>query len=166
MDSTNIFRWSTETDSRFWNEYYMQLLSHTKFIRPFVSEVTKRMLDDGHKIIFITSRMDNDLPTVELESMFQITKKYLIDNYICYTELILSENKQEIILQKNIDVMIEDNPVFFKKYNQLLNIPLLCFDTPYNTRIIGKNIIRVYSWYDILQKIYIIERKTNEYTKK
>ncbi len=62
--------------------------------------------------------------------------------------------------------MIEDNPLFFQKYSSLLNIPLLCFDTLYNTQISGMNVIRVYSWYDILQKIHLIGGNLNEYRKK
>ena len=47
--------------------------------------------------------------------------------------------------------MIEDSP---KNVEELsTKIPVLCFDCKYNESVEGKNITRVYSWYDIYDKI-------------
>lgn len=157
LDSTEIFRWSTDTDNLFWNKYYLKLLLASNFVRPFVSEVTKQLIETGHKIIFITARKNQDLPSSELRSMFEITLEYLQNNNIYYSDIILSESKENVIISRHVDIMIEDNPLFFEKYSSILDIPLLCFDTLYNSQISGTNIIRVYSWYDILHQIHLIE---------
>lgn len=166
MDSTDIFQWSVQVDETFWNQYYLQLLLYPDFVRPFVSKVTKLLIEEGHTLIFITARKDQDLPSHESHSMFNITSRYLNENQIYYSELVLSSYKEKIINSKKIDIMIEDNPNFFQKYSSLQNISLLCFDTPYNTQVSGQNIKRVYSWYDILQKIHLEERNSNDYRKK
>lgn len=159
MDSVDIFRWDTYIDQLFWKQYYLYLLDGSEFIRPFVSEVTQRLIDEGHTLIYITARKDQDLPSKERGSMYDITLNYLRENHIHYSKLIFSQHKKEVIISKHIDVMIEDNPLFFQKYSTILKIPLLCYDTLYNTQISGTNVIRVYSWYDILQKINLIGRK-------
>lgn len=166
IDSADIFQWDAYTDRLFWEQYYLHLLLYSKYIRPFVSEVTKRLVDEGHTLIFVTARKDQDLPSAEPQSMFNITSRYLQENHIFYSDLVLSQSKEKVIISRHIDLMIEDNPLFFQKCSCLLDIPLLCFDTSYNTQISGKNIVRVYSWYDILQKVHLIERSYNEYRKK
>ena len=159
IDSADIFQWTTHRDQLFWKQYYLYLLLHPEFIRPFVSEVTKQLIDEGHTLIFVTARKDQDLPLRESQSMFDITSKYLQENHIYYSDLVLSQSKENVIISRHIDVMIEDNPLFFQKHGHLLNIPLLCFDTLYNTQISGMNVIRVHSWYDILQKIHLIRKE-------
>ena len=166
MDSAEIFQWNAHNDWLFWEEYYLYLLLRSEFIRPFVSEVTKRLVDEGHTLIFVTARKDQDLPASEPQSMFDITSRYLQENHIYHSDLVLSQSKEKVIISKHIDIMIEDNPLFFQKYSSLLNIPLLCFDTLYNTQISGINVVRVYSWYDVLQKIHLIGRSHHEYRKK
>lgn len=166
IDSVDIFQWNAHTDRLFWEQYYLHLLLRSEFIRPFVSEVTKQLIDEGHTLIFVTARKDQDLPSNETQSMFNITSRYLQENHIYHSDLVLSQSKEKVIVSKHIDIMIEDNPLFFQQYSSLLNIPLLCFDTLYNTQISGTNVVRVYSWHDVLQKIHLIGRSNNEYRKK
>ena len=130
LDSVDIFHWSSDIDKLFWKKYYLQLLLYSNFIRPFVSDVTKQLIEEGHSIIFITARKNQDLPSQDTHSMFNITSKYLQENHIYYSDIVLSQCKKDIIISKHIDIMIEDNPLFFQKYSSILNIPLLCFDTP------------------------------------
>ena len=47
--------------------------------------------------------------------------------------------------------MIEDSPKNILDIST--KVPVLCFDNPYNKKVEGNNITRVYSWYDILNKI-------------
>ena len=51
MDSVNIFQWTAYTDQLFWKQYYLYLLLRSEFIRPFVSEVTRQIIDEGHTLI-------------------------------------------------------------------------------------------------------------------
>lgn len=158
MGCADIFQWDTYTEQLFWEQYYLQLLLYPRFVRPYASEVTKKLIEEGHTLIFITARKDQDLPYKETQSMFDITLRYLQENRIYYSDLILSNSKEEIISSKHINIMVEDNPVFFQICSSILDIPLLCFDTLYNAHISGTNVVRVYSWYDVLQKIHLIGR--------
>ena len=51
--------------------------------------------------------------------------------------------------------MIEDSEKEVKEIET--KMPVLCFSACYNTNTKGKNVIRVYSWYDILDKIRQLE---------
>ena len=83
-------------------------------------------------------------------------KKIVLDwlkrNKIEYDKIIFSpEDKLDICLENNIDVMIEDKPANINKISG--KIPVICFHAGYNKNCDGSNIIRCYSWYDIYAKI-------------
>lgn len=161
MDSKDILGWSKNIDDIFWEQYYLKLLLYPDFIRPYASDATKCLYDKGHTIYIISSRKDADLPIKEKRSMYILTEKYLKNSKIFYSKLYLTENKWDIINTLNIDIMIEDHPAFFthRKSSPLL----FCFNTPYNQEIYGENIFRVYSWYDILEKINKMQGEKYEY---
>ncbi|MNI80897.1 5' nucleotidase, deoxy (Pyrimidine), cytosolic type C protein (NT5C) [compost metagenome] len=73
-------------------------------------------------------------------------------NDIYYDKLIFSpEDKLDICINHNIDIMIEDSP---NNINTLsTKIPVICFNANYNSKCKGDNILRCYSWYDIYNKI-------------
>ncbi len=82
----------------------------------------------------------------------EIVKKWLEKNNILYDNIIFSsEDKLEICIKNNIDVMIEDKVENIEKISN--KIPVICFNAGYNEKCNGKNIIRCYSWYDIYAKI-------------
>ncbi len=47
--------------------------------------------------------------------------------------------------------MIEDKPKSIMEISKI--IPVFCMDARYNTKCEGKNVTRVYSWYDIYDKL-------------
>ena len=165
MDSLDIFCWSKNIDNAFWEKYYLLLLLYPDYVRPYVSCVTKALKDNGHNIFIISARKNADLPKIEKRTMYNITHEYLINNNIYYNELILEENKWNVIDMCHINMMIEDNPLFFMHHTKNPTIPLLCFDTPYNQDVCGTNISRVYSWHDILIKTKKIQEDFYEYQK-
>lgn len=158
MDSMDIFKWTKEVDNQFWQEYYSELISSKKFIRPYAAEVIEILHKNKHKIYIISARDDNDLPVHISKFMYQLTIEYLELNHIYYDDLILTFDKWKCISELNVDVMIEDNPTFFTK-TLTSSCNLLCFDTPYNKSIDSQTIIRVYSWFDILSKIKQITKE-------
>ena len=152
-DSTDIFNWGITIDGDFWEEYYLKLLLETDYVRPYAVEVINK-LKENHKIFIISSRKNSDLPLNAHDNMYNITKKYLNKMHLTYDTLILTNKpKHHELIKNHIDTMIEDNPIFFKESAPVLNIPLLCFDAPYNKECSANNIIRVYSWYDVLKTI-------------
>lgn len=163
MDSLNIFNWNKSIDNLFWQQYYLHLLYYPDYIRPFVSFVTHAFHDKGYNIYIISSRKDADLPHIEKNSMHSITEKYLTNANIFYNAIFLTDNKWERIHALKIDFMIEDNPIFFSKVPQIESVKLMCFSTPYNQKVYGKNVIRVHSWHDILHKIDDAAQKEDTY---
>ena len=49
--------------------------------------------------------------------------------------------------------MIEDNPFIIQQIIHNTNIHVFCYNTPYNQKIIHPNVTRIYSWYDVLEKL-------------
>ena len=59
--------------------------------------------------------------------------------------------KKENCKKYNIDIMIEDKVDNINKISSI--IPVICFHAGYNNECKGKNIYRVYNWYDIYNLI-------------
>lgn len=140
-----------EQSEKFWNEYLPYYASKYA-VRDFAPEVIKKLREHGHKIIIITARNEDGLPKETYGTMKDMVKKWLNENQIEYDGLEFTVgSKLPYCIKNDIDVMIEDSP-----YNILdisTQIPILCFDNPYNKTLNGDNITRVYSWYEILYKI-------------
>lgn len=152
-DSKDLFKWSKENDMNFWNTYYKELLLKSTFVRPFAAEVLS-LLKKKHNIFIITARKNEDLPKAEKRNMEQITRKYLKNNNIPYNKLIFTtKSKYKEIIKNSIDIMIEDNPQNINEIITYTKTKVFCFDAPYNVFCNNPNIIRVFTWYDILLKL-------------
>ena len=65
----------------------------------------QKLKNEGHKIIFITSRNSE-----EFNDPYQTSYNYLIKNNIPFDKLIVNaSNKAEICLKENIDLFIDDS---------------------------------------------------------
>lgn len=141
---------SAENSEKFWN-IYLPYYAMEYRIRDFASEVIKK-LKENHEIYIITARNEDGLPEQYYGKMQELVKIWLKKNEILYDKLIFSKgNKLPYCIENNIDIMIEDSPTNLIDISK--KIKVFCFDNPYNKQIEGENIIRVYSWYDILEKI-------------
>lgn len=79
---------------------------------------------------------------------------YLKNNNILYDKLVFStKEKYKEIVKYNIDIMIEDNVQNINEIIKNTDAKVFCFNTPYNVSCQHSNIIRVYTWYDILIKM-------------
>ena len=73
-------------------------------------------------------------------------------NGIYYDELMFTGfPKIDYVRPKHCDLFVEDAP--FTVDTMSLEIPVLLFDNPYNQDYTGKNVTRVYSWYDIYRYV-------------
>lgn len=82
----------------------------------------------------------------------KIVLEWLKKNDILYDNIIFSpEDKLDICMENNIDLMIEDSPANINKISK--KIPVICYQAGYNELCNGENIIKCYSWYDIYAKI-------------
>ena len=143
---TKIFNVSDELDSQFWNEYLYEYVTKEPS-RKYASEVIKKLKDDGNEIYIVTDRNNEDG-----EKMRKIVVNWLAEQKIDYDEIIFSpEDKKENCKKYNIDIMIEDKVDNINKISSI--IPVICFHAGYNNECKGKNIYRVYNWYDIYNLI-------------
>ncbi len=144
-----IFDVTKEQYKKFLNSYIFEYSKNIK-IKPFASEIIKKLKEE-HKIFIITAR---DFTTYENKyqmQMQQTVKKWLCENDVLYDEVIFSKNKDVICKEKQIDIMIEDNPENIISISK--KIPVICYDNIYNKNVYSNNIYRCFSWYDIYNKI-------------
>lgn len=123
--------------------------------RENASKVCKELIEEGYELYIITARFNSDKNDESGVKMRKIIEQWFKDNGIPYTRIIYSsEDKLDICLTNQIDIMIED------KVSTLLDIkkhiPVICFDAPYNRNIDDKNLFRVRNWKEIKK---ILENK-------
>ena len=148
---TEIFNVSDELDNQFWNEYLYEYVTKEPS-RKYASEVIKKLKEDGNEIYIVTARYLTDRNTEDGEKMRKIVVNWLAEQSIDYDEIIFStEDKKENCKKYNIDIMIEDKVDNINKISSI--IPVICFHAGYNKECKGKNIYRVYNWYDIYNLI-------------
>lgn len=150
-DENKAFHWTDEQDLKFWNQYLEYYA--TKYpARKFTSEVIKKLKEEGHEIYIVTARCEWGLPPESYGKMRTFVAEWLKENDIYYDKIIYTEgSKLPYCVGNYVEVMIEDNPTNIKEVST--KIPVLCFDCQYNRKIEGDNITRVYSWYDVYDKI-------------
>lgn len=148
---TEIFNVSDELDSQFWNEYLYEYVTKEPS-RKYASEVIKKLKDSGNEIYIVTARYLTDRNTEDGQRMRQIVIDWLEQENIVYDKIIFApEDKLQICLENNIDVMIEDKVANIEKISTRL--PVICFHAGYNKHCKNDNIYRVYTWYDIYNLI-------------
>lgn len=153
-ETTDIFNVEQGYDDEFWKEYFIDYSINIE-PRKFASEVIKKLRDNGHIIYIITARgsfLSHSANVMLYEENKKIVLEWLKKNDILYDNIIFSpEDKLDICMKNNIDLMIEDKPANINKISK--KIPVICYQAGYNELCNGKNIIRCYSWYDIYAKI-------------
>lgn len=148
---TEIFNASDELDDQFWSEYLYEYVTKEPS-RKYASEVIKKLKDDGNEIYIVTARYLTDRNTEDGNEMRKIVINWLAEQNIDYDEIIFSpEDKSENCKKYNIDIMVEDKVDNINKISNI--IPVICYHAGYNKECKGKNIYRVYNWYDIYNLI-------------
>lgn len=153
IDTEGMFLWGEDTAHKFWNKYRKDLVI-TLPAKIYSSEVIKKLKEEGHSIYIITARKNNDdwFPETLKKDVEKITKEWLNNNNIYYDEIAFDvKNKGTYCKEKNIDIMIEDDPKNLR--NLIGNTNIIIFDYPYNRNKEFNNLTRGYSWYDIYYKI-------------
>lgn len=153
-ETNDIFCSSIECDDMFWNEYFKDYFINVE-PRKFASEVISKLRSEKYQIYIITARGSNlshSNKVMTKEENEKNTKEWLRKNNIYYDKIIFSpEDKLDICINNNIDIMIEDKTDNINKIST--KIPVICFNAGYNEICKGKNIYRVYTWYDIYNTI-------------
>lgn len=144
---SEIFGVSDELDSQFWHEYLYEYVTKEPS-RKFANEVIKKLKEQGNEIYIITARYLTDRDTEDGKKMRKIVLEWLEQQKVIYDKIIFApEDKLQICLENNIDIMIEDKVANIEKISTKL--PVICFHAGYNKHCKNDNIYRVYTWYDI-----------------
>ena len=161
-ETIDIFDVDSSLDDEFWNENFKNYSINVD-VRKFASEVIKKLKQDGNEIYIITARgsfLSHSSNVMSIEENRNIVLEWLKRNKIEYDKIIFSpEDKLNICIDNNIDLMIEDKVDNINKIST--KIPVICFHARYNKNCIGKNIIRCYSWYDIYSKVKVLNNQRN-----
>ncbi len=139
-----------ETLKKYTLEYWWNYLENAS-PRLYAKEILKKLKADGHNIYIITSRQYAPDDTEEGKKVRELTTKWLQKNDIPYDDIYFVHDKIAVIKDKNIDVIIEDSPETIPRFLNFTKV--LCYDARYNISLSGDNLTRVYSWYDIYDKI-------------
>ena len=84
--------------------------------------------------------------------MRQDTVNWLNSNNIIYDKICYAHfPKNKEVIENNIDIMIDDAPGVISEIAKFATA--FCFDNRYNRDLNVKNMVRVFSWYDIYRKI-------------
>ena len=110
-------------------------------VKTLALEYLKKLSNENHKIILITSRWNPDDFDIA-----EVTKKWLEKENIPYDKLIVNAADKTIAAkQENLDVFIDDS---FKNCKAVSDIGIKTYmmDSRVNRGLNDENIKRVYSW--------------------
>ncbi len=98
------FNWTEEQIQGFLKKYHKQVIVESNYM-PGVKRVLKLLKNDGHKLILITARggLNKDMIKVT-EERLKHEGMNIFDKYYWATE-----NKDEVCVKENIDIMIDDS---------------------------------------------------------
>ncbi len=154
-DIKEIFGVSAEETQRFWDRYFPEYLAEPA--RRYAGEVLNKLREEGHEVVIITARWSSTWQNAQGELMRRTVKAWLEKNGIGYDELVFSaKDKRENCRDYGIDVMIEDDAENIAQLAE--ELPILCVDADHNRCCEGRNVTRVYTWYDIYLKIHEMQR--------
>ena len=152
-----MFDWTEDEEKSFYSNNIERIVKQLK-VKDGAKEYIDKLKADGHIIYIITGR-DNG----EYSDPYNMTKKWLDNNYIFYDKLILTNaykndkhGKTEKCLENDIDIMIDDSIHICQDCIEN-NITTLLMDTPYNKQV---NIPRVYNWKELYE--FICNYKPNK----
>ena len=148
------FKWTKEDIDGFLNKYHKQIIVESNFM-PGVKRILKLLKEDGHTLILITARggMNRDMIKVT-EERLQQNEMNIFDKYYWATE-----NKDEVCVKENVDIMIDD---FFDKCKSIANSKIKTIylkDAPSYDLEENEYIKVLYNWGEIYRYIKEIENK-------
>ena len=148
------FKWTKEDIDGFLNKYHKQIIVESNFM-PGVKRILKLLKEDGHTLILITARggMNRDMIKVT-EERLQQNEMNIFDKYYWATE-----NKDEVCVKENVDIMIDD---FCDKCKSIANSKIKTIylkDAPSYDLEENEYIKVLYNWGEIYRYIKEIENK-------
>lgn len=148
---SKVFDWDEELSYQFWINH-LEDYSLNEEPRHFASEVLKKLKQEGCKIYIITARCSMKEEDIKINKIENILMDWLKEHDIPYDKIVFTnEDKIDAIKQNDIDIMIEDSPKNIMELKDYCDV--VVYDALYNKEAHGKNVVRVNSWYEILDYI-------------
>lgn len=152
-----MFDWSDEEIHDFFCNNMQRIAEHLTPIKD-AKKYMDKLLSDGNELYLISHR---SYP--HYSKPFELTKKWLMDNDIKYTKLILSlsTNKSKECIENKIDIFVDD---VVSNCMQLEASGIKCFlmETQYNVN--QKKILSVVKdWEDLYRKVGDIKNEKGKY---
>ena len=159
-DSAVTFNWCNNTDDEFWCEV-LETYSRDEKPRKFASEVLYKLKGAGWKIHIITARKSIKEEDIKERKIEKILEEWLNIHDIPYDVLVFTgSDKIQEIKDNQIDIMIEDSPINIQQLKDLCS--MIVFDAMYNKECVGDGLVRVNSWYEILDYLEKVAEKEQE----
>ena len=150
-DIRDIFDCPDDEHVSYWKKH---LLAYAIFepARKGARKTVRALKKDGHNIFIISKRVFTSREDFLGKLMRFIVRNWLWRNRICYDEIVFCDNdvpdsKRTACLERQIDVMIDDEPVNIEAIAPIARV--ICFDTSYNRECEGERIVRVYGWGEV-----------------
>ena len=160
-DIRDIFKCPENEYRAYWKRY---LFTYAIFepARKGSKAFTQKLRNDGHNVYIISKRVFTCQDSLLGKLMRCIVRNWLWRNGIWYNEIVfcdndISDSKGTACVEKNIDVMIDDEPVNIEAIAPITKV--ICFDTSYNRNCEGANIYRAYNWDEVYSMIKELAEK-------
>lgn len=160
IDNTELrfqerFAWTEEQTEKFWKLYVRKVFKETEFM-PGAKTVLKMLKEDGHKLIVITARGGTYKETIDItKDRLKEDGLYIFDKYYWAVE-----DKSEICIKENVDIMIDD---FYKICQSIANCKIKTIylkDAPSKEIEENEYIKILYNWGEIYRYIKELEKET------
>ncbi len=148
------FKLTQEQINGFLKKYHKQIIVESNFM-PGVKRILNLLKQDGHTLILITARggMNSDMIKIT-EEILNLNKMDIFDKYYWATE-----NKDEVCIKENVDIMIDD---FYEKCESIANKKIKTIylkDAPSYDLKESEYIKVLYNWGEIYRYIKELENK-------
>ena len=98
------FQWTKEETEGFLEKYHKQIIEESNYM-PGVKRILKLLKEEGHSLLLITARGGLNKEMIKItEERFKQDGMDIFDKYYWATE-----NKEEVCIKENIDIMIDDS---------------------------------------------------------
>ena len=148
-DFPTMMGWNEDGKGIFFSDKLEYIFENTT-LKKDAKEVINKLYEDGNEIYFITFRKPK-----YVKNPFELTKKYLDNNGIKYTKLIVdSGSKNDECIENKIDLFIDDSVTHVKSVSEE-GIDTILFTNGYNKE--NNDFVRFDDWNSIYK--YIKEQK-------
>ena len=143
----HLFDWTNDEVEEFFNNN-MERISLKLKPRKDAKKYMDKLLSEGHELYLISNRV-----YPHYSNPYEVTKKWLDNNNINYTKLVLSEsnNKTKECIDHNIDIMFDDG---ISNCKYLLEGSINCYlmATKYNLKY-KEDLLFVNDWKELYEVI-------------